>query len=298
MADMASAGAVRLLRRRAAGLRTARFMRHALEYSRVDRPPDRGSLPRTATWWTAASCTTAVWPSILGLRGAPPRPRRSPSPATWRWPGRPAAGSTWPTQYRRRPSSWSGAPRRTGVAVTAEATPHHLLMTDEWVAGTSAGCRRSTPTAGRTRRSVPMPTAPALLEGLLDGTIDRIATDHAPHTSLDKDCEFDQAAPGISGSRRRSGCSMRLVDDRRSSTRPTLIRLLTIAPAQVVRPGGRHARGSGRRPIWSSSTRRRVDRRRPQVPIEGQNSPLHGERLHGLVRTTMVGGEVVHEVRQ
>ena len=172
------------------------------------------------------------------------------------------------------------------------------MMTDEWVAGTGSAVRRSTPTAGSIRRSRTDADRAALLEGLLDGTIDCIATDHAPHTSVDKDCEFDQAAPGISGLETAFGLLMRLVDAGQIDL-PTLIRLLTIEPAQVFGLEGRHAAGRRARPTWSSSTLA------PSGPSmsrkfhsKGRNSPLHGERFRGLIRTTMVGGEVVHEVPQ
>ena len=96
--------------------------------------------------------------------------------------------------------------------MTAEVTPHHLLMTDEWVSGAGVGrppfntnCRVNPPLRTDADRA-------ALLEGLLDGTIDCIATDHAPHSSIDKDCEFDQAAPGISGLETAFGLLMRLVE--------------------------------------------------------------------------------------
>src|SRR6185295_10678091 len=119
-----------------------------------------------------------------------------------------------------------------GVTVTAEVTPHHLLMTDEWIAGTGVGRR---PFNTNCRVNPPLRTdadRAALLEGLLDGTIDCIATDHAPHTSIDKDCEFDEAAPGISGLETAFGLLMRLVDAGQLDL-PTLIRLLTVAPARV-----------------------------------------------------------------
>src|SRR3712207_1460631 len=73
-----------------------------------------------------------------------------------------------------------------GVGVTAEVTPHHLLMTDEWVSGNGSG---RPPFNTNSRVNPPLRTdadRAALLEGLLDGTLDCIATDHAPHTILDK----------------------------------------------------------------------------------------------------------------
>jgi dihydroorotase len=184
-----------------------------------------------------------------------------------------------------------------GIAVTAEVTPHHLLMTDEWIAGTGVGrppfntnCRVNPPLRTDADRA-------ALLEGLLDGTIDCIATDHAPHTSVDKDCEFDQAAPGISGLETAFGLLMRLVDAGQLNL-TTLIRLLTVAPAQVfgLEAGTLRVGAAADLVLIDPGAEWTVDVRKFQS--KGRNSPLHGERFRGLVRTTMVGGEVVHEVSQ
>jgi dihydroorotase len=79
-----------------------------------------------------------------------------------------------------------------GVAVTAEVTPHHLLLTDERVRDYDPVFKVNPPL--RTERDVM-----ALREGLADGTIDVVATDHAPHTAEDKDCEWDVAAFGMLG---------------------------------------------------------------------------------------------------
>jgi dihydroorotase len=137
----------------------------------------------------------------------------------------------------------------------------------------------------------------ALLEGLLDGTIDCIATDHAPHTSIDKDCEFDQAAPGISGLETAFGLLMRLVDAGQIDL-PTLIRVLTIGPAQVfnLEAGTLRVGAEADLVVIDPGAEWTVDVRKFQS--KGRNSPLHGERFRGLIRMTMVGGEVVHEVAQ
>ena len=93
-----------------------------------------------------------------------------------------------------------------GLAITAEVTPHHLALTDEWVAGSRAfawedGSDRATPYETSTKVNPPLRTAAdvrACWIGLMDGTIDAIATDHAPHASTRKDVEFQEAAFGIS----------------------------------------------------------------------------------------------------
>jgi dihydroorotase len=96
-----------------------------------------------------------------------------------------------------------------GVPITCDVTPHHLAMTDEWVAGSRAfawevpdEALQGVPYDSSTKVNPPLRThadVRALWVGLEDGTVDAIATDHAPHASVKKDVEFDQAAFGISG---------------------------------------------------------------------------------------------------
>ncbi|HWR83122.1 MAG TPA: dihydroorotase, partial [Candidatus Deferrimicrobium sp.] len=83
--------------------------------------------------------------------------------------------------------------KRDGVKVTAEVTPHHLVLTDDEIGKRFDTNLRVNPPL-RTRRD-----QEALLEGLIDGTIDCIASDHAPHSAEEKDCEFDKAPPGTIG---------------------------------------------------------------------------------------------------
>src|SRR6185436_19817280 len=79
-----------------------------------------------------------------------------------------------------------------GIAVTAEVTPHHLTLTDAAVLGYDTACKVNPPL--REQADVD-----ALREALADGTIDAVATDHAPHSTLEKDCEFAEASPGMIG---------------------------------------------------------------------------------------------------
>src|SRR5580692_7442563 len=79
-----------------------------------------------------------------------------------------------------------------GLAVTAEVTPHHLLLTDASVVGYDTACKVNPPLREQADLD-------ALREALADGTIDAIATDHAPHSTLEKDCEFSEASPGMIG---------------------------------------------------------------------------------------------------
>jgi dihydroorotase len=179
-----------------------------------------------------------------------------------------------------------------GVQVTAEVTPHHLTMTDAYVAGNG----RRNPYDTNARVNPPLRThadTEALLMGLRDGTIDCIATDHAPHRWIDKACEFEQAAPGISGLETAFGLLMRLVHKECLSL-PELLAALTSRPASAWGlPYGTLAPGAPADVVvldplreWVVDTERFLSK--------GRNSPLHGETLHGAVALTIVGGRIVH----
>src|ERR1051325_7274076 len=124
--------------------------------------------------------------------------------------------------------------RAEGLQVSAEVTPHHLTMTEEWVLGRSNGH------AGRpydTRAKVTPPLRreedrQALVAALAEGLIDAIATDHAPHRSIDKDCTYDEAAFGISGFETALGSLMGLVAEGRISL-VDVIRRLTVEPCRT-----------------------------------------------------------------
>jgi dihydroorotase len=201
------------------------------------------------------------------------------------------------------------AAKAEGLPVTAEVTPHHLLLTDSWVAGERTGPLaealaaegRALPPGQRydtaTKVNPPLRTAAdcaALLAGLLDGTIDAIATDHAPHTLVDKDCEYGDAAFGISGLETALASLLTLV---RAGGLPldTLIAALTVRPARAwgldagtLRPGS-----DADIVIVDPGEEWTVDPAR--FASRGRNTPLAGVPLRGRVRMTLLGGAVVYD---
>ena len=115
-----------------------------------------------------------------------------------------------------------------GVRVTAEATPHHFTLTDNLI-----GERFDT----NLRVNPPLRTEDdrlAVIAGLVDGTIDCIATDHAPHSEEDKDVEFDQAPPGMIGLETCLGLSISQLVDKGYMTLPDLLAKMSANPAKIV----------------------------------------------------------------
>ena len=188
--------------------------------------------------------------------------------------------------------------KRDGLAITCDVTPHHLAMTDEWVAGSRAFAwedGRAEPRGvaydANTKMNPPLrPYADvrALWAGLADGTVDAIATDHAPHASTKKDVEFDQAAFGISGletalSLVLGGVAAGWCD------RDTAISALTAGPARILRialPDDDWI-AIDEKAVWTPSA--------GALRTLGKNTPLLGRELRGRVAVAVVGGEVRYE---
>jgi dihydroorotase len=174
-----------------------------------------------------------------------------------------------------------------GVRVSAEATPHHLFLTDGLVRERAydTSTKMNPPLRSETDRR-------AVLEALLDGTIDCIATDHAPHTEDDKKVEFDQAAFGIVGLETAVPlCLDRLVRPGLLSL-PRLVSLLSARPARLLDlPGGSLAPGApGDVTLLDLERRHVVDPDRFET--KGRNTPFAGLELVGRAAATVVGGRI------
>jgi dihydroorotase len=179
--------------------------------------------------------------------------------------------------------------KRRGLSVTAEVTPHHLTLTDEDVAasGYSTDLKMNPPL--RSADDVA-----ACREGLADGTIDAIATDHAPHSAVEKDLEFDAAATGIVGLETAFPVCLALVRAG-ALTERRLVEALTSGPAQAFGlPGGALARGvPADVAVLDPAAEWTLDP--AKLRSKSRNSPWKGRRLVGRCVMTVVGGRVVHE---
>jgi dihydroorotase len=176
--------------------------------------------------------------------------------------------------------------RARGVRVTAEVTPHHLLLTDEAVRSYDPNCKMAPPL--RTKRDVE-----ACLEALVDGTIDCVATDHAPHALSEKEGEFAESANGVVGL--ETAVSVLLDRLVRSGLLdlPTLVTRLSSAPARLLNlPGGSLAPGA-----VADITILDLDRPWAVDPAafrsRGRNTPFAGLSGTGAPWMTIVGGRTV-----
>ena len=183
-----------------------------------------------------------------------------------------------------------------GLPVTAEVTPHHLTMTEEWVLGRRGDGSRG-PYDTRTKVNPPLRTEAdrqALVDALAEGLIDAIATDHAPHRSIDKQCTYDEAAFGISGFETALGSLMKLVAEHRLPL-GEMVRRLTVEPARTFGlPYGTLSPGAPADVVifdpavsWTVESDRLLSR--------GKNTPLDGHSLTGSVLFTLVEGNVVYD---
>lgn len=172
--------------------------------------------------------------------------------------------------------------KQRGLPVTAEATPHHFTLTHEAVEGYATFAKMAPPL--RTAEDVE-----AVIEGLVDGTIDAIATDHAPHATVDKEVEFEKAANGIIGLETAFGLTMKLVHEGRLSEKRA-VELLASAPAQLIGlPAGTLAVGAlADIAVVRPDVEWTVDRSTFQS--KSDNSPFMGTTLRGAVERTFVGG--------
>jgi dihydroorotase len=176
--------------------------------------------------------------------------------------------------------------RARGIHVTAEVSPHHLTLTDEATLGYDPNTKMAPPL--RSKDDVA-----ACIEGLADGTLDAIATDHAPHAVHEKEVEFTAAPPGVLGFETAFAAVLELV--RRGALSPLqLVAALSHNPARVLGlPMGRLERGAAADVVLLDPARRWV-----YDPAQGfsksRNSPWAGRELEGRVLATWVGGRLVY----
>jgi dihydroorotase len=182
--------------------------------------------------------------------------------------------------------------RKRGLPVSAEVTPHHFTLTD------AACCHYDTDT----KCAPPLRTQAdidALKAALADGTIEAIATDHAPHSPVEKQLEFDHAAFGMIGLETALPLSLALVDEQVVDL-ARLVFLLTYGPARLF---GLDKEGVGKLAaglpadiaVLDLDSRYIIER--TMFRSKSKNSPFVGREVRGRAQLTIMGGRVVHEVQ-
>ena len=297
-----------------APVRAAAILRHALTYAGalglpiVDHPED-------ATQTEGAEANDGLVATVLGLRGWPASAEETAVArdlAILADVRRDVPGARLHLTH----VSTAGAlelvrrAKAEGLPVTCDVTPHHLALSDEWVAGARRfgweagpngdpwrdGAIVATPYASSLRVNPPLRTPAdvlACLAAVADGTADAIATDHAPHTEVDKAVEFGLAANGISGIETALGLVLAAVDAGQLSL-ARAIAALTVGPAAIAgRARGLVEGEPADLVVFDRSERWTVD---PDALLsKGRNTPLAGLELPGRVLLTMAAGRVAYE---
>jgi dihydroorotase len=285
MADLKDAGAV-AVSDDGRCVTSSRVMRHALEYAATfDLPLIQHAEDHALT--EGAQMHEGATSTRLGLRG---------------WPGvaedvivaRDVLLAEYVgARYHVAHVSTMGAVRllregkARGVAVTAEVTPHHLLLTDRALLGYDTACKVNPPL--REPEDVE-----ALRRALADGTIDCVATDHAPHGVLDKEVEMAEALPGMIG---LELCLPLLLGLVRDGVLPLtrLVEALTSAPARVAGLEPPRIREGARADLVLVDPRERWTIDPARLLTKSANTPFSGRAVVGRVAMTVCEGRVVHE---
>ena len=179
--------------------------------------------------------------------------------------------------------------RRSGLRVTCEVAPHHFLLTEEHVGLYDTNAKMNPPLRSAADRD-------AMIEAILDGVVDAIATDHAPHAMHEKEVEFENAPNGITGLETALGLSLRWLHKEWKMPLGRVLSLLSAQPAALLgAEGPRHAcRGQlcrcGRlRPKAEWTYRAR------ETKSKAKNTPFDGWTMQGKVRWTISEGHIAYD---
>ena len=178
--------------------------------------------------------------------------------------------------------------KRAGIKVTAETCPHYYAVTDEIIRTYDTNTKVNPPIREEIDKQ-------AILEGLKDGTLDCIVTDHAPHHADDKNVEYDQAAFGISGIETSFGFAVKYLYKAGVLSLNEIAEKMSAAPARILNLDGGEIKEGGVADIMIADLEESwvVD---PQKFVsKGKNNPFGGYKLDGVVKYTIVDGEVKYQ---
>ncbi len=181
-----------------------------------------------------------------------------------------------------------GEAKKRGVAVTAETAPHYFTLTDEAVLGYNSNAKMNPPLRSTTDRE-------AVREALANGTLDAIATDHAPHSNLEKEVEFSLAANGIIGLETALPLSLEMVRQG-YITAEKMIELLSVSPAAILGVAGGSLAVGAPADITVIDPEKRYRFSRDSILSSSANSPFLDWQLQGKAVLTMVEGRITHSI--
>ncbi|HEU4594008.1 MAG TPA: dihydroorotase [Pyrinomonadaceae bacterium] len=263
------------------------LMRRALEYARgfdltvMDHCEDRSLA-------AGAAMHEGEWSLRLGLRGAPALAEESDAMRDC------ALAELTGARVHLAHVSTRGAieavrrAKERGLEVTCEVAPHHFILSDEAVEGYDTNTKMNPPLRSREHLE-------AIIEALGDGTIDAIATDHAPHHADEKALEFDHAPFGITGLETAVGLALDRLVHRGVVGLERLVELFSVNPARIFRLA---ERGTLRAGAWGDVTILDPDRRwtfdASRSKSKSRNTPFDGWTMHGAAVATIVAGRIVY----
>lgn len=178
--------------------------------------------------------------------------------------------------------------KKSGVPVTAETAPHYFTLTEDAVAGYNTNAKMNPPLRTAQDRE-------AVIEAIQDGTLDAIATDHAPHSILEKDIEFDQAANGIIGLETALPLALALFRKGHIDT-SRLVELLSVNPATILGIRGGSLGVGAEADITVIDPELDYVFQEQDILSKSKNSPFIGSTLQGKAILTICGGRITHSL--
>ncbi len=206
--------------------------------------------------------------------------------------------------------------KKRGVSISGEACPHHFVLTDACIAGSEKFWSNDGKELAKSQNE-PLPSWPsydtnfkmnpplrsakdrdAIIEGLLDGTLEVLCSDHAPHCDYEKEVEFDYAPFGITGFETELSLSLMQLHHARKMPLTDLIAKFTIAPARLLNlPKGTLKIGAAADiTVFDPNCEWIYDR--AQSESKSKNSPFHGWKMRGKAIATIVGGKIICNERE
>jgi dihydroorotase len=178
--------------------------------------------------------------------------------------------------------------RRNGLRVTCEVTPHHFVLTEEAVGEYDTHAKMNPPLRSEADRE-------AMLAGIADGTVDCIASDHAPHAAHEKEQEFERAPNGITGLETALGLSLKLLQQERKLSLSRIIRLLSTQPANVLALKGRGSLAAGSfADVVLFNPGEQWTFHAAASKSKSKNTPFDGWELPGKIHYTISEGSIVY----